>query len=339
MITASPSVVYMEPTLPLWQQELAHSRLTPQQLVERLQLPEQLIESITQSEADFPIRATESYLRRIEPGNLDDPLLKQILPAPPERDHSAPGFSSDPVGDCSAIQTGGILQKYRGRALLITTAACAIHCRYCFRRHYPYQQHTLEFNQQTVAQWLEKNPSIDEVILSGGDPLMLSDRRLTALLEQFEAIPHLKTLRFHSRMPVVLPSRITDELLQQLQQSHLKMVMVIHCNHPHELNDETFDVLQQMQQNGITLLNQSVLLKGVNDSADTLIQLSHTLFEQGVLPYYLHLLDRVHGSQHFEVAEAEAEIIHQQLRNQLPGYLLPRLVREIEGEPSKTPIG
>ncbi len=333
MITASPSIVYMEP----WQQELAQAQWSAEQLAQRLQLQTTHLQAMRQGAEAFPIRVTESYLQRIKIGNLDDPLLKQILPCTEEL-NTVEGFSSDPVGDHAAMQPGGLLQKYRGRALLITTAACAIHCRYCFRRDFPYQQHHFEFNQSKAIQHLQSDATLQEVILSGGDPLILSDERLSTLLDQLESIPHLKTVRFHSRIPVVLPSRITPTLTHRLQQSHLNMVMVIHSNHPNELDHSVAEAMQPLKQAGITLLNQSVLLKGINDQAEILCQLSHALFEIGVLPYYLHLLDRVTGSHHFDLPEADSLGLYETLRTMLPGYLLPRLVREIEGEASKMAI-
>ncbi len=338
MIPASLSVVYTTPTLS-WQQELSAARLTPRQLAERLQLPPDMVETMAGGDRDFPIRATESYLQRIKRGNPSDPLLLQILPQRAECVPSTVDYCDDPVGDLKARKAGGLLQKYHGRALLITTAACAIHCRYCFRRHYPYPQQTTDLNLREVTRWLEESPTIHEMILSGGDPLILSDERLDHLLTQLECISHIHTIRIHSRLPVVLPARITTTLLQRLQQSPKNMVLVIHCNHPNELDPSTASALEKLKQHGVTLLNQSVLLKGVNDTAETLEQLSHKLFSQQVLPYYLHLLDRVSGSQHFDTEEAQAITIHHQLRQRLPGYLLPRLVRELEGEPSKTPIG
>lgn len=245
MIPASLSDVYtLQPT---WQQELSQARLTPAQLAQRLQLPISSIEEMAGGDKQFPIRATESYLQRIQIGNLQDPLLKQILPTQHENS-ILPGYSSDPVGDCRAICTNGVLKKYVGRALLITTAACAIHCRYCFRRAYPYQDHSLDLNQKTAIDWLQSDTSIHEVILSGGDPLVLSDARLTALIDQIEAIPHLKTLRLHSRIPVVLPRRITPQLLQRLQQSRLQVVMVIHSNHPNELDSAVATALQALDR-------------------------------------------------------------------------------------------
>lgn len=336
MIPASPSDVYTLQSS--WQQELGQARLTPAQLAQRLALPEALIQQMAGGDQLFPIRVTESYLQRIEIGNLQDPLLQQILPSRHELE-SHSGYCEDPTGECSAMQSPGLLQKYHGRALLVTTAACAIHCRYCFRRNYPYQQHSLNFTQHESFDWIAAEPDLEEIILSGGDPLTLSDHRIDRLLTALESIPHIKTVRFHTRIPVVLPARISEALLQRLQQSPLRTVIVIHCNHPNEIDSAVTDALTSLHQIGVTLLNQSVLLNGINSSVETLTELSHTLFRAHVLPYYIHLLDRVTGSQHFDMPEREALSLHRQLRQRLPGYLVPRLVREIEGEPNKTPIG
>ncbi len=337
MIPASQSVVYMERTESGWQRELARSRWDCESLAQRLDLPVSWVESAHESAQQFPLQVTESFLRRIKPGNLNDPLLRQILPTTSETEE-VDGFTHDPVGDSNAVRAEGLLQKYRGRALLITAGACAIHCRYCFRRHYPYSGQSVQAHPTEAIEWLRDKHSVTEVILSGGDPLVLSDRRLASLLEQLESIHHLTTVRFHTRIPVVLPNRITPLLLQRLQQCRLNTVFVIHCNHPNEIDPTVSEALQQLSRAGVTLLNQSVLLKGVNDHPDTLVALSHQLFTNGVLPYYLHLLDQVQGSHSFYLPRQQALQIHHALREQLPGYLLPRLVCEIEGEASKTAV-
>ena len=319
-----------------WQQEVARSRLTPEQLCSQLQLPENLALSMVKGDQLFPIRAPQSYLNRIEPCNEQDPLLKQILPTEDEA-VTVSGYSADPVGAHHATHTEGVLQKYHGRALLITTASCPIHCRYCFRRAYPYQDNRLSLQNSQAIEWIDADQSLHEVILSGGDPLMLSNDRLETLINRLGAISHLKTLRIHSRIPVVLPERIDHTLLNHLEHCRLNVVMVIHCNHPLEIDDTARAALSRLKPVVTALLNQSVLLKGINDSTAVLEQLSHTLFNAGVLPYYLHLLDRVNGSHHFEVEESMAHQFLQTLRSLLPGYLVPKLVREIAGEPCKSP--
>lgn len=286
---------------------------------------------------EFPLKVPKHFASQIEPGNPNDPLLRQILPGLVEKNPSE-GFSLDPVGDLKANPTPSLIHKYHGRALLITSGRCDIHCRYCFRRHFPYQQAKKQ-HWQMALKHLANDTSIEEVILSGGDPLTLSENSLIELLTELEAIPHLTALRIHSRTPVVAPSRAEmPHLWQRLADSRLQAVIVIHCNHANELSDETATLFQVLKSANLTLLNQSVLLEGVNNDVTALTQLSKKLFQQGVLPYYCHLLDKVAGAAHFEVKNDQAWAIFDQLRQQLPGYLVPRLVTEIAGEPYKTPI-
>ena len=287
----------------------------------------------------FPLRVPRGFISRMCRSDPDDPLLRQVLPAPAE-DHEVPGFSSNPVGELSLICGDGLLSKYHGRALLVATGTCAIHCRYCFRRHFPYdegQPGGLEFS--TALGRVASDESIDEVILSGGDPLVLPDDRLEGLVTAIAEIPHVRRLRIHTRMPVVLPERVDEALVGWLAASPLPVVVVIHANHPNEIDDSVARALDVLGNAGATLLNQAVLLRGVNDSSEALEGLSKRLFECGVLPYYLHLLDRVAGAAHFEVDENRALAIMDELRAELPGYLVPRLVREVEGAPSKVTVG
>jgi EF-P beta-lysylation protein EpmB len=271
-------------------------------------------------------------------GDPDDPLLRQVLPVHHEL-QDAPGFAEDAVGDLTAVRPGGILHKYRGRALLIVTGACAVHCRYCFRRHFPYNEHSAARDAWRGAlDALGSDTSIDEVILSGGDPLTLSDRRLAGLTQALDAIPHLKRLRIHTRLPVVLPERVDDALLAWLMHGRLRRIVVIHANHARELDASVERACRRLLDTGITLLNQSVLLRGINEDAGVLATLSERLFECGVMPYYLHQLDRVRGTAHFEVDEATAVGIMRDLAGRLPGYLVPRLVREEAGRPYKLPV-
>ena len=287
---------------------------------------------------DFPLRVPRPFAERMEKGDLKDPLLLQVLASALEQ-ISAPGFNVDPVGDQVQIRSKSMIQKYRGRALIITTGACAIHCRYCFRKAFPYDQHSVSpRHTEQLIEEITQDPSLSEIILSGGDPLSLSDDRIAALIQEIATIPHIKTLRIHTRLPVVIPNRVTSQLIYTLDTLSLQKIMVIHANHPKELDGHVENKMKAIRQTGTLLLNQSVLLKGVNDDANTLIQLSQRLLECGVLPYYLHLLDRIEGSQHFEVAEPIARDLVASIRAELPGYLVPRLVREIEGQPSKTPI-
>jgi EF-P beta-lysylation protein EpmB len=287
--------------------------------------------------ADFPFRVTRDFASRMHKGDAYDPLLLQVLPLQQES-LVADGFSLDPVGDMHAAVSQGILQKYCGRALLITTAACAIHCRYCFRRHFPYQQQHIE--QQLSDQILDKldAPDISEIILSGGDPLTLNDQRLALLLSQLKQLPYLKRLRIHTRMPVILPARVTPELVEMLRNFPLPVTTVLHINHPNELDESVATALQQLRHGNTHILNQAVLLKGINDKTEVLKELCEKGFDMGILPYYVHQLDKVHGSAHFQVCREHTLELEEQLRKQLPGYLLPRFVTEIAGKYSKMPI-
>jgi len=288
--------------------------------------------------SDFPLRVPHSYVARMAMGDPQDPLLQQVLPLMCEHDDII-GFGTDPVDDIGAMTVPGVIHKYQGRALLVVTGSCAIHCRYCFRRHFPYGDTSMNTQRLNGAiDYLASNPSIKEVILSGGDPLSLTDWKLTRITQRLADITHLKRLRIHTRLPVVLPSRVDDGLIQWLESMPFKTTLVLHANHPNEIDNEVRHGLGRLAGSGITLLNQTVLLRGVNDNSPALIRLSESLFEANVLPYYLHLLDRVRGAAHFEVKEQEARNLHQELLSALPGYLVPRLVRELPGNPYKMPI-
>ncbi|MCG7871616.1 MAG: EF-P beta-lysylation protein EpmB [Candidatus Thiodiazotropha lotti] len=324
--------------LPAWQTALAEAFNDPQSLLSYLQLKPENLADRQLAQHQFSLKVPRHYADLMTKGDPLDPLLRQILPCRDEM-VDAPGFIDDPVGDLQAKQQPGLLHKYQGRVLILTTGACGVHCRYCFRRHYPYQNGTATPGQwQNILDTIRRQASIREVILSGGDPLMIHDQRLEKMLAELQALPQLKRLRLHSRLPVVLPQRITPGLLELLSSNRLQSVMVLHANHPNELSPALAEACEKMRAAGITLLNQSVLLKGVNDDAETLIRLSEGLFEIGVLPYYLHLLDRVSGAGHFEVEPDRIEPLKAQLLHQLPGYLVPRMVREIAGEASKTPV-
>jgi EF-P beta-lysylation protein EpmB len=274
----------------------------------------------------------------MERGNPHDPLLLQVWPDAREQ-QVLPGELTDPVGDGGARKVDGLLHKYHGRVLLVTTGACAVHCRYCFRQNYPYTQEPHALARWDAAlEYIASDPSINEVLLSGGDPLTLPDAVLGRLLERLEAIPHLETVRIHTRLPVVLPSRIDDNFCQMMGASRLRVIVVLHANHPAELGEEVREACRRLGACGATRLNQSVLLAGVNDSVDALEGLSRALWRAGVMPYYLHALDRVKGSFRFHVQDEYASSLMAALRLRLPGYLVPRLVREIEGEGSKTAL-
>jgi EF-P beta-lysylation protein EpmB len=324
---------------PDWKHELRQVFTRPEALRAFLGLPaaDQCGDAASPAQG-FRMLVPRGYAALMEPGNPDDPLLRQVLPLPVE-DEVRPGFSVDPVGDSRAALAPGLLQKYRGRALLVSTPACAIHCRYCFRRHFPYAHGALSADGGAAAvASIAADPTITEVILSGGDPLMLDDQALAALVARLEAVPHLERLRLHTRLPVVLPSRVTADLCGILTHSRLQPVVVIHANHPRELSPAAALALGSLRTAGVTLLNQSVLLRGVNDDPDTLTALNTALVRHGVLPYYLHLLDRVAGAAHYDVDETVAKGLIAALRGRLPGYLVPRLVRETPGELSKTVV-
>jgi EF-P beta-lysylation protein EpmB len=337
MIPAPPLLRHPGPTA--WQQALRDCVSDPQDLADCLGLGHEWVEPARRAAARFPLRVPRSYLARMRHGDEEDPLLRQVLPLGAEL-LETPGYVADPVGDLAAVAGQGLLHKYHGRVLLVTTGACAIHCRYCFRREFPYgEQHA---GRQAFAGALESiraDPGITEVLLSGGDPLTLSDRRLAGLLEDLEAIPHVRRVRVHTRLPVVLPERIDAGFLAAWNSLHrLQRIIVIHANHPQELRDaaDVQAALGALRASGTTLLNQSVLLRGVNDSLAALEELSVVLFESGVLPYYLHVLDPVRGAAHFDVAEDAARRLHAELTARLPGYLVPKLVREVAGADSKT---
>ena len=324
--------------LPAWQQALAQAITDPAELLAELGLDPALLPAAEAAARLFPLRVPRSFVARMEPGNPEDPLLKQVLPLGAET-LQIPGFVSDPVGDMASRIAPGVLHKYQGRALLIATGACGIHCRYCFRRHFPYGDETASSGQwQASLAAIRADSSINELILSGGDPLSLNDRRLRELSSGLARIPHLRRLRIHTRQPIVLPERVDNELLQWLDSIPLQKVMVLHVNHAREINDEVTRACQELTRHGVRLLNQSVLLRGVNDSPAALADLSETLFAAGIQPYYLHLLDRVQGAAHFEVPESDARNLMTTLLARLPGFLVPKLVRELPGYASKTPV-
>ena len=327
---------FSTPKFPTWQSELAAAVRTIHELCERLEiaLPSGFLPAVRH----FPVLVPESFLKRMEPGNPHDPLLRQVLPSPEEFTQKE-GFTNDPVGDLNAELAPGLLQKYQGRALLVVTGTCAVHCRYCFRKEYPY-----EAAPKSIAQWqpaidaIHADRSLREVILSGGDPLILNDQRLGQLIQQLAEIPHLRRLRIHSRLPVVLPSRITATLLDSLNACRLQPIMVVHANHPQELENDCGAALQKIVRSGIPVLNQAVLLKGVNDDIETLTELCENCINLGIIPYYLHQLDRVTGTSHFEVDVSLGQRLMAELRDRLPGYAIPRYVHEVAGATSKLPL-
>jgi EF-P beta-lysylation protein EpmB len=340
-----------QPELIRWQNELAQAITTPEELAEVLGLPADVIKPARAASAVFRLRVPRSYVSRMRRGDPDDPLLRQVLPVADEL-QDAPDYGSDPIGEHAALRAPGLLHKYQGRALIITTSACAVHCRYCFRREFPYadQAHGSEHSADTgpslefpgrASRWspalqaIAADESIEEVLLSGGDPLSLSDERLAGLTSALTSIRHVRRIRVHTRQPIVLPSRVDDGLVAWVRGVRVPMVFVLHANHPNEIDADVGAACARLRASGVTLLNQSVLLRGVNDDVEVLADLSRRLFEVGVLPYYLHALDRVRGAAHFDVEDSRAQRIAGDLARRLPGYLVPRLVREIAGAPAK----
>ena len=281
----------------------------------------------------FALRVPRGFITRMRRGDPDDPLLRQVLPIDREMIPVA-GFTADPVGEITHPPSDGVLHKYRGRALVMVTGACAIHCRYCFRRHFPYAEHAPE----NAAVRIAADPEITEVILSGGDPLTVPNLRLERFVRSLASIPRVRRLRIHTRLPIVLPQRVDTTLASWIGDLDLPVVVVVHANHSNEIDSDVRRALAALDATGATLLNQAVLLAGVNDSAGDLAELSETLFDAGVLPYYLHMLDPVQGAAHFEVSEGTARRLHTELTTRLPGYLVPRLVREVEGAPAKVGV-
>jgi L-lysine 2,3-aminomutase len=324
--------------LPRWQRLLGEAVSDPAELLALLELDAAWLPAAKAAARLFPLRVPRGFIARMRPRDPADPLLRQVLPLGEEL-QLASGFSKDPVGDLASRRSAGLLHKYRGRALLIATGACGVHCRYCFRRHFPYgEENASAQGWQAAIETIRGDATINEVILSGGDPLSLSDRRLARLVRELEGIGHVGRLRIHTRQPVVLPERVDDALLEWLSATRLQKVVVLHVNHAQEIDAAVERACRELKAAGAALLNQSVLLAGVNDSVSALCNLSEALFAAGVLPYYLHLLDRVQGAAHFEVDELRAATLMRELLARLPGYLAPKLVREIPAQASKTPI-
>jgi len=330
------AVLQPQRRIPEWQSALTASFTRPAELLAFLELPADLPGLKLAEIRDFPLRVPRAFASRMQKGKPDDPLFQQVWPSLQER-KTSPEFATDAVGDLAKLKAGGLIHKYHGRALVIATGACAVNCRYCFRRHFPYGETRASRNRwQTLLTELRADDTIEEVILSGGDPLSLADDKLAELAEGLDQIPHLKRLRLHTRQPIVLPERIDDALLEWLTATRLQTVMVLHANHANELDTEVAAAMARLKHSGVPLLNQAVLLAGINDTLDAQKNLSERLFAIGVMPYYLHLLDRVQGAAHYEVDDESAKALMRELSGHLPGYLVPRLVREVAGKPSKT---
>lgn len=338
MIPAAPARPHPVPAPNAWRQAWRDAVRDPRELLALLGLGTLAAGISDAAAAQFPLRVPRGFVARMRRGDPRDPLLRQVLPVL-EEDRMMPGFTLDAVGDMQARRGGGVIHKYAGRALLVATGSCAVHCRYCFRRHYPYAEDTA-----AAAGWRDAvaviagDDAIHEVILSGGDPLSLADHKLAELTDALRAIPHLRRLRIHTRLPVVLPERVDSGLLAWLRGLPWPLVVVLHANHANEFDHAVDTALAALRGTGATLLNQAVLLRGVNDSVAALADLCERGHAAGVLPYYLHQLDRVAGAAHFEVGDHDALALHAGLAERLPGYLVPRLVREIAGQPGKTPL-
>ncbi|MFK4015736.1 EF-P beta-lysylation protein EpmB [Cobetia marina] len=321
-----------------WRAQLRDVIRSPEALLDRLGLDHEWLPGARDGHALFSIRVPEAYASRIRPQDPNDPLLRQVLPLDSETD-VLDGYVTDPLEEAEHTPLPGLIHKYTNRVLLMASGGCAINCRYCFRRHFPYEDHQPSRAQwQDILDYLRADERIHEVILSGGDPLVSPDRRLAWLVESLGEIPHLKRLRIHTRLPVVIPDRVNAELLDWLKATRLQKVLVIHSNHANELDTEVAAAMTRLKAAGVTLLNQSVILRGVNDSVETQTSLAERLFECGVLPYYLHAFDPVQGAAHFAVSDEDACALMEALLEHLPGFLMPRLVREIPGRRSKTPL-
>nr|NMN90381.1 EF-P beta-lysylation protein EpmB [Brenneria salicis ATCC 15712 = DSM 30166]RBP59633.1 L-lysine 2,3-aminomutase [Brenneria salicis ATCC 15712 = DSM 30166] len=321
-----------------WLQQLADVITDPEELLQLLALGDNArLRQGHDARRLFPLRVPRAFAARMQKGNASDPLLQQVLTSRAEF-IATPGFSHDPLDEQHSV-VPGLLHKYHNRALLLVKGGCAVNCRYCFRRHFPYQDNQgNKTNWRQALDYIQAHPELDEIIFSGGDPLMAKDQELAWLITALEKIPHLKRLRIHTRLPVVIPARITDTLCQRLSQTSLQVLLVTHINHPQEIDPDLTQSMARLRRAGVTLLNQSVLLRGVNDNADTLANLSNALFDIGILPYYLHVLDKVQGAAHFMVSDDEARSLVKALMKKVSGYLVPRLAREIGGEASKTPL-
>ena len=321
---------------PAWQQALQDAVSDPAELLGLLGLGPEWLEPARAAARGFPLRVPRGFVDRMRRGDPRDPLLLQVLPLGAELDE-VPGYVADPVGDLAAKAGPGLLHKYQGRALLVTTGACAVHCRYCFRRHFPYDdENASRAGFAAALDAIRADTSIREVILSGGDPLTLNDRRLVTLWDGLAAIPHLRRVRIHSRLPIVLPERIDDAFLAAWSAVPLQKVVVVHANHANEIDGTVRAAIGRLRTADTTVLNQAVLLRDINDRVADLVALSEALFDAGALPYYLHLLDRVAGAAHFDTPAAAAQRLVAELAAHLPGYLVPRLVREEPGAPAKT---
>lgn len=318
-----------------WQDALKTALTDPRTLLQTLNLPS---DSIAWTENDFAMKVPLSFVAKMKKGDPNDPLLRQVLPDEFEN-KQIHGFVPDPLAERLQNPLPGLIHKFKNRVLVIPATRCPIHCRYCFRRHFPYDENNINLNAfDDIANYIAKDANIHEVILSGGDPLFAPDRYLQSVIEKITASEHVKILRFHTRFPITIPERIDDHFLKLIQSIQRRVVMVLHCNHPNELCDDIKAAVNRLKAVGVTVLNQSVLLKGVNDNPDTLIALSYRLFEHGIMPYYINQLDPIQNTAHFDIPKERIQDLYQTLLANLPGYLVPRFVQEQAFKPSKIPI-
>ena len=332
-MTSLPSVQILQKSA--WQTAMTNAVTRPEILLDLLSLDTALLAPAQKAAKLFGLRVPHSFIQRMEKGNPQDPLLLQVLPLDAELKET-PDFVPDPLSEKTYNILPGLLHKYHGRVLITLSGSCGVNCRFCFRREFPYENNNPGTKGwDKILDYISANPSIFEVILSGGDPLVVSDQMLQSFCDRLLLIPHITTLRIHSRMPIVLPERITDEFITYFKNLSLRKILVLHTNHPNEINAEVISAASKLQEANIILLNQAVLLKNINDYSEVLINLSKKLWDMSVLPYYLHLLDKVSGIAHFDVDEKTAKSLLKKLQENLPGYLIPKLVREVAGEKHK----
>ncbi|MCL1623052.1 EF-P beta-lysylation protein EpmB [Moraxella sp. Tifton1] len=330
----STKISLQAPSGDSWQEELADGLSDVRQLCEYLGLDL----SPHHEPKSFKLKVPKAFADKMKKGDVNDPLLLQVLPDIQETMVTA-GYTHDPLIENAQNPIKGLLHKYKNRVLITTTGACAVHCRYCFRQHFDYQSNMPNTQQiAKIAEYVASHTEVDEVILSGGDPLSLSHRRLSMWFDAISAMSNIKTVRIHTRLPVVLPNRVDDQLIQLLSNCPKNIIMVLHINHANEIDEHLRHKCQQLRRIGVTLLNQTVLLKTINDDVDTLCQLSRALFTAGILPYYLHVLDKVQGAAHFDLPIARAIQIYWGMLENLSGYLVPKLVQELPNQPYKTPV-
>lgn len=321
-----------------WQNELINAVTDPKELLKLVELNESWLPAAVAAAQLFPLKVPRGFIARMEKGNINDPLLQQVLPLGVELENT-PGYDLNPLKEDAYNPLPGLLHKYQSRVLLTLTGACGVNCRYCFRRHFDYEENSPgAAGWEQALEYIANDTTITEVILSGGDPLVSNDQLLKKLTEKLVHIPHVKRLRLHSRMPIVMPERITAELIDAITHPSLKTILVVHCNHANEINQEVKEAMARLTAANIVIFNQAVLLKAVNDDIDTLVNLSEALFDTGIQPYYLHVLDKVQGAAHFDMARERAQQLHWGVAQRLSGYLVPKLVCEQPGAPAKLPL-